>query len=303
MAYAVANWDHGRFLLRLALQFAARSHTTERAELERHVMQAASATSRSAQRSSARFTCNICGSPHEGDPSQIDRECLSCPQCKSTPRIRAVIYVLSMALFGRALALPEFPRRPELTGLGLSDWGYVHGLASKFTYRNTFYDEEPRLDITDAPRELHGSLDFLIASDVLEHVAPPVERAFQNSYQLLKPGGVFVVTVPYLLSGRNIEHYPTLNEYKIVDFAGRQILVNKTVEGCWEVFDNLWFHGGPGSILEMRIFSHPDLLRQLEAAGFEEIIDWKDRRPEFGAFWRQPHSFPVVARRLTADGH
>jgi SAM-dependent methyltransferase len=242
-------------------------------------------------------TCNICNALCEDESSQLLRDVPSCPGCGSTARIRAVVYVLTEALFGRSMSLSELPERHDLTGIGLSDWGYVPGLLSKFSYRNTFFDRAPQLDITDPPGELYGAHDFLISSDVFEHVAPPAERAFDGAFQLLKPGGTFVLTVPYLFAGETMEHFPNLNEFEIFDFGGGQILVNRTVDKRWEVFDGLRFHGGEGAVLEMRIFSHDSVLQHLRAAGFEVITDWKDREPEFGPFWRQPHSFPIVARR------
>ena len=94
-----------------------------------------------------------------------------------------------------------------------------------------------------------------------------------------------------------MEHFPDLNEYELVEFNRSLILVNRTVDGDWQVFEHLRFHGGEGATLEMRIFSHTALLQQLRAAGFNEITDWKDRVPELGGCWQEPHSFPVVARR------
>ena len=47
-------------------------------------------------------------------------------------------------------------------------------LAEKFDYRKTFYYQEPRLDISDAKlaRNLIDSSDFIIFSDVFEHLVP-----------------------------------------------------------------------------------------------------------------------------------
>jgi SAM-dependent methyltransferase len=130
-------------------------------------------------------------------------------------------------------------------------------------------------------------------------VPPPVERAFDGAFRLLKPGGLFVLTVPYLAAGKTLEHFPSLHEFEIVDFHGFPIVVNRTVDERWEVFDGLRFHGGPGLTLEMRIFSHAAVLKHLHRCGFDEITDWKYRVPEFGGCWpdTQAHSFPFVARR------
>jgi len=53
-------------------------------------------------------------------------------------------------------------------------------LAKKFNHLNTFYDREPRLDITSPPPDVRGMLDFIVSSDVLEHVAPPVSGAIRR---------------------------------------------------------------------------------------------------------------------------
>jgi SAM-dependent methyltransferase len=199
------------------------------------------------------------------------------------------------------LTIPDFPSR-ELTGLGLTDHAcYADRLAAKLAYRNTFLDREPQLDITDPPPELFGIFDFVISSDVFEHVAPPVARAFTNSYRLLKPGGVLVVTVPSMPSAvpDTDEHFPNLHEWKIVDFKGARILVNRTATGDWEVFDDLCFHGCDS--LEMRVFSHASLLRELREAGFADITEWTMGYPDFGLPWpkepKESPGAPVVARR------
>ena len=247
---------------------------------------------------SVSFTCNICGWLSEVETALLRRETSSCPRCGSTGRWRAVVYALSVALFGEALSIPQFPTRPDLTGVGLSDDSrYADRLPAKLAYRNTFYDREPWLDVTNPPKELYGTLDFLISSDVFEHVAPPVQVAFENSCRLLKPGGAFILTVPYMAAGETIEHFPTLSEYEVVDFNGTPILINKTAAGDWEIFDDIRFHGGLGATLEMRCFSRPSLLRHLEAAGFDEIVEFNEPYPDFGIGWTETEGFPILARR------
>ncbi len=41
--------------------------------------------------------------------------------------------------------------------------------------------------------KLEGQLDFVISSDVFEHVPPPVDIAFENTRRMLRPGGLFVL--------------------------------------------------------------------------------------------------------------
>src|SRR2546425_3188199 len=118
------------------------------------------------------WRCNICGEWTTGSVADLGRETASCGTCRSIARWRAVIHVLSMELFGTALALPDFPDRPDIKGIGLSDWhGYATRLASKLGYENTYYDTEPRLDIASLDSFVERSCDFVIASDVFEHVA------------------------------------------------------------------------------------------------------------------------------------
>jgi SAM-dependent methyltransferase len=112
--------------------------------------------------------------------------------------MRSMVHVLSLELFGECLVLPDFPERPDLIGIGMSDWdAYAIPLAGKLGYTNTYFDRKPALDITHVPEEMVGTLDFILSSDVFEHVQPPVAKAFENARRLLKPNGVFVFCVPY----------------------------------------------------------------------------------------------------------
>jgi SAM-dependent methyltransferase len=212
-------------------------------------------------------------------------------------RLRGVIAALSQAVHGTSLTLDEFPVRTDLVGLGMSDWeGYAERLGQVFAYTNTHYDEGTRLDITaPVPAELAGTCDFVITSDVLEHVAPPVDRALANLCRLLAPGGLLVLTVPMWPDGRTVEHFPDLDEYRIVPLGPSPVLVNRTREGELQCFDDLVFHGGPGATLEMRVFSLPDLLEGLVRAGFVDIRPFDRADPGHGVVWRSPE-WPVVAR-------
>ena len=244
------------------------------------------------------FTCNICEAKNQAATRDLMREAPTCTSCGSTVRWRSVIHALSLGLFGYSLGIWDFPNRQDLVGIGLSDWlGYAKRLPLRLAYRNTFYDEDPRLDITDPPDELEGKLDFLIASDVFEHVEPPVERAFVGSLRILKPGGLLVLTVPYSREGNTEEHFVNLHEYEIFDFKGRQILVNRTADKQWEVFEEPIFHGGPGATLEMRQFSGDAVLEQLRAAGFVDVVLCEEAVPEFGIIWPLRHGLPMLASR------
>jgi SAM-dependent methyltransferase len=249
-----------------------------------------------------RFYCNICGKPSLAEVRHLTRESGICQNCGSTTRVRAIIRVLSTELFGDNLSLPDFPLHREICGLGMTDWeGYAVKLAEKFDYRNTYYHQEPKLDVSAssiAPELM--AKDFIISSEVLEHVVPPVSRAFENVGRMLKPGGVFVLTVPYGLQVETIEHFPELNEFKIMKTDGSFVLRNKTKAGVVQEFNHLVFHGGPGSTLEMRVFAETALIQHLADAGFVDIKVHRTTDLEHGIWWPEPWSFPISGRRARA---
>ena len=246
------------------------------------------------------FLCNLCGASNSVDAAQIDRETPSCGGCGSTVRFRGIVAILASELWGRPLPLWSFPDGDHNRGVGLSDAEcYAKGLAERLNYTNTFYHQDPLLDIAVPPgAEQQNQYDFLISSEVFEHVPPPAKNAFSNAALLLKPGGLLLLTVPYRPEGQTEEHFPHLHEYDIVETTSGYVLNNVRLDGTRERFDSLVFHGGPGSTLEMRVFSLTDLVVQLKQAGFSEPRIWDDAFPEWGVYWRQPWPLPLTARRL-----
>jgi SAM-dependent methyltransferase len=208
-------------------------------------------------------------------------------------RTRAIAHLLTTELFGRSMALPEVPRRPDLVGVGLSDSdNYARRLGDKFNYTNTFFHQ---LDIAAAPEDLVRRFDFIIASDVFEHVAPPVSRAFVNARRLLKPHGVLIFSVPYSLEPETREHFPDLHDYRLIEVNGSWRLENRTADGRTQVFTDLVFHGGPGSTLEMRLFSRNALVREFVNAGFAGVRIADESQAAYGIVWPEPWSIPMVA--------
>jgi SAM-dependent methyltransferase len=244
------------------------------------------------------FTCNICGAANRR-AGGFTREEPSCVSCASNVRMRALLRALSLELFGTALAAPEFPRVKSFRGLGMSDSAqYADLLAARFDYRNTFYDRAPRFDIAAADEREFGLHDFAIASEVLEHVAPPVERAIGNAARLLKDAGVLLLTVPYSLEATTAEHFPELHDHGIARVGEDLVLVNRTRNGETQVFDKLVFHVGFGDpALEAREFSERELICLLRAAGLSEVHVYNDDYPSFGIMHSEDCSFPIAARR------
>lgn len=249
------------------------------------------------------FRCNVCGTvsliPEEG----FARETISCTTCGSTPRFRAIVHAVSVGLFGQTLELPLFPELPQVSAAGLSDWdGYARTLERCFTYENTYLHRPPFLDITDPHGSRTGTLDLLIASEVFEHVAPPVSRAFDGARRMLAPGGLFVLTVPYRTEGETVEHFPRLGTHTVTELAGERVLVNRAADGAYEAYGGLRFHGGDGATLEMRIFALPDILAALDAAGFVDARVLDTRCAHFGVDMGGPGGWPIIAYAPEKDG-
>jgi len=244
-----------------------------------------------------RFRCNVCGRSARAPLAKITREQPTC-SCGSTVRLRALVHLLSLELFGVSRALPDFDYRPDIVGVDMSGANtYAKGLAKKLGYTNTFLHKTPHLDITEPGPAWLENCDFVISSDVFEHVSPPVAVAFKNTLRLLKPGGLFIFTVPYTKRGTTVEHFPELHNYRVESRNGRRVLVNVTADGQLQEFDNLVFHGGEGETLEMRVFSEAGVVEELQQAGFTSIRIHREPCLEYGICWPEDWSLPITARR------
>lgn len=253
------------------------------------------------------FTCNICCARNTLPAQPFQREAPSCASCGSSVRVRGLLHALSKELLGASLALPDFPRVRSLCGLGVSDGPlYSERLREKLDYRNTFYDREPRLDLLNPPAGDIGRYDFVLASEVFEHVPAPVEGAFSSALRLLKPNGVLVFTVPYSLDPGTAEHFPAIGQFGLAQVGGRTVLVNRSPDGRLDATDDVLFHVGcAGPAPEMREFSEAGLRATVGAAGFSEFRVYSDDYPEFGIVQAETWSLPIAARRgpfgLSAD--
>lgn len=197
-----------------------------------------------------------------------------------------MIYALSHGLYGESVPLTQFKKDANIAGVGMSDWdGYAAKLKRLFHYRNTFYDRKPMLDIKQPDWAQFQELDFVISTDVFEHILAPVQIAFDNVYKMLAPGGSFVFTVPYIDMEDTIEHFPGLSDYKFFDFDEDKLLVNRRPDGGYDLYHDLIFHGGEGSTLEMRIFSKQAIVRHLEEAGFSSIEVFEEPELSIGYYW------------------
>lgn len=244
------------------------------------------------------YICNLCGNISTVS-QDFHREAGACSHCGSNVRFRALMYALSQSLYDRPLPLTEFVASNDFIAMGLSDAPhYAKQLSELFDYTNFFYHTEPFLDICNIDNHATGRYDLLISSDVYEHVPPPRHVAFVNSWHLLKPDGLLLLTVPYTCLPKTVEHFPTLYQYKIIADDGGGLLVNRLRNQSFEVYGNLTWHGGEGSTLEMRIYCESDLLKILIAAGFKDIKIWNEDAPQSGILQaHQGGSFVITARK------
>lgn len=216
-----------------------------------------------------RWTCNFCISTNQHDIGYFHRELGACEKCGSNVRFRAILYLLE-----KYVVHGNKDQLAKIRGIGLSDADlYANRLSVLVQYKNTFFHKAPFLDITDPiSASQYQNLDFVICSDVLEHVDVPVESAFANLAAMLKSGGALILSVPYFtdaVSAHTIEHFVQHKSNKTVVEDGREYLVTDT----GAVYANLCWHGGPGSVLERRVFAETALRKCLSDSGFaiEEI--------------------------------
>jgi SAM-dependent methyltransferase len=213
-------------------------------------------------------------------------------------RVRALIALLSEELLGIPMTLVEFPILKGIRGVSMSDLPELaERLAAKLDYTNTFYHQAPRLDVTKPDPSDFGRYDFILSTEVMEHVPPPIEEAFVNFYRLLKSDGVLVMTTPYTLDGKTREHFPELYDFSLASLKEKTVLVNRRRDGSIEVFEDLVFHGGPGSTVEMRVFTEESLRENLLRAGFSSVRVATENSPEFGVEHAETWSLPIVARK------
>ncbi len=224
--------------------------------------------------------CSICGAPIIQTADIFPhREETNCIGCGSTPRFRALMSAFMHSRLGLAneSTLISTPRNRSLVGLGMSDAGlYASILQFKFDYTNTFYHQKPFFDVSNPDKAHFEKYDFVISSDVFEHVASSPLEMFTAVRKVLKTGGILIFTVPYGDNVRTIEHYPDLYDYRIEGSGGDRVLINTTLSGKEQRFSNLGFHGGDGDTLELRIFSLRDILSLLKTCGFHSMVVHED---------------------------
>ncbi|MCL2393452.1 MAG: class I SAM-dependent methyltransferase [Acidimicrobiaceae bacterium] len=128
------------------------------------------------------------------------------------------------------------------------------------------------------------SLDFILSSDVLEHVPNPI-LAFEESYRILKYGGCHIFTAPFY------EHRFTNERRAVVNAEGQLTHLRRP-----------WYHGDPiheEGALVYNVFA-PEVMCQLEHMGFEARL-CRLRAPFRGMLgW---NGIVMVARKVAEPSH
>ena len=213
-----------------------------------------------------------------------------------------MVHLVSEHLFERAIPVPAWPERRDVEIIGIRDPAFFESLfASKVTYTNTRFDpasgvDAPFVDLTDPADAFRARADVAICCDVLEHVAPPVQRAFDGLFEILRPGGLLVLTVPYTFD-RTVEHFPDLAHWSLEARENDVVLVNTTRDGRQEIFRDLHFRTLGVKALEMRLFGLADLKRHLRDAGFVDVRVFDEDHLEYGIGFPVRWSLPITARR------
>ena len=135
---------------------------------------------------------------------------------------------------------------------------------------NTYLTAHPRFDIRSDSSPI-GELDFLIASEVFEHVAPPVMPAFHNVAPLLKASGIMLFTAPWAWDGDPNTAIPELFDWALGRDSERYIVVNLTPDGREERFCDMV--PGPSLGRTREHFPNLDQWQLVEKSGTYRLVN------------------------------
>lgn len=217
------------------------------------------------------FFCVACLRPSKVRNGILGREGSNCFFCKATSRDRAMLLNIHLTFLQKLAKNPT--RIPKI--IGISDGYLMEKILTrvyKTNYKNYHYHQEPKLDVTKVPANLFASADIVSCSEVLEHVAPPINTAFQGLNLVLRKAGVLILSVPHTDEFQvHVEHFPVMKESRIEVYGEVSRLRGLNSDGEYLEFNDLVFHGGEGFTLEYRIFSETSLKSFLRENYFTNI--------------------------------
>ena len=232
------------------------------------------------------WLCVICGKRNEW--SAPSREGMICDGCGLTWRNRAVVLAVLRSQGYVGVSLADFRGDYSIVGIGSSEVPALDArLTEKFWFTNSHYHTAPRLDLCAPDAQWKGLANFMICSEVLEHVPPPADVALAGLCEVLKDGGTAIITVPYtrgwdmarehevrhdLLVDTNetnetSEYYPDLVSYRL----DGNVLTWFDSQGREFVDESPEFHGGAAPALTFRKWTIADLERRLLLSGFSTV--------------------------------
>jgi hypothetical protein len=241
------------------------------------------------------FFCVACLRPSKTRIGTFGREGANCNSCNSTSRDRAMLLNIHWAFLRKLFMNPRSV--PKI--IGVSDGQLIERILKtiyRSNYQNYQYHQEPKLDITQVSPNLYATADIISCTEVLEHVAPPVNLAFFGLWNLLKKNGTLILSVPHSDSGgTHVEHFPEMDNVELI-LEDKPRLIGTLKNGNQTEFTELIFHGGIGSTLEYRIFSKASLCSYLDLAKFHGYFESKNYKL-LGISW-EPWSRVWVCKKL-----
>jgi len=215
-----------------------------------------------------RKRCAICGASPKSKP--ISTEEVGCESCGSTWRAQQICRAVLAGLgYPDQINILTINSDMSRVGLGISDdWRLARALSPLFAYTNSFLHQFPVVDICSPPQEAIGKFEFISCSDVLEHTPPPRNAALMGLYQMLKPTGFAVVSVPLIRGLQFAEFYPELSTWKTENDFVHWV----DQDGHEHIDQHPEFHGGEGLTLAFRQWTEEKLIEELKAVGFSEVI-------------------------------
>lgn len=201
--------------------------------------------------------CNICGHAAGFINPEHGKEGWQCRNCAASSRNRLVTYLLGRLLGHSGQPAYAWPQNKALSLLEPCPRGPQTAIfRDKFDYTEPEFDRA-KIDAGADPRDYadlealafpDGTFDYIIASDVFEHVRHDL-RGFREIHRTLKPGGAFLFTSPY---SHQREHN----------------LVRVQVEGDRDIpLVAERYAGGGGVTLDYREYGR-EVLGQLQQIGF-----------------------------------
>ncbi len=213
--------------------------------------------------------CVICNFVHISYFDRASREANLCFKCKSTYRCRATAMgvVYGLGLPWKSIKKQNANYSINILGIG-DDINLSIALCQKYSYTNTHFDKYPKLDIRTPSIDLIDFCDVVICSDVLEHVDKNVRLALKGVYEILKPGGFAIFSVPINDEiDKNLEFYPNLDTWEVSNNAIKWV----NTSGETKIDYTPEWHGGRGQTLAFRLWSEKELLDDLKMVGFQDV--------------------------------